>query len=45
MLCLPILGRHAGQIVMGGRVNPRWLQVQDLDLFSGFSLVAESCSV
>ena len=33
------------QILMGGKVNSRWLQAQDLDLFSGFSLILEACSV
>ena len=33
------------QICAGGRVNSRWLQVQDFDLFSSFSLVMEPCSV
>jgi hypothetical protein len=33
------------QIGAGGRVNSRWLQAPDLDLFSGFSLVVEPRSV
>jgi hypothetical protein len=33
------------QTLMGGRVNSRWLQAPDLDLFSGFSLVVEPRSV
>jgi len=39
------IGSNGGQIAMGGRVNSRWLQAQDLDLFSGFSLILEACSV
>ena len=33
------------QTLTGGRVNSRWLQAPDLDLFSGLSLVVEPCSV
>ena len=36
---------NSRQTLMGGRVNSRWLQAQDLDLFSGFSLEMDSCSV
>ena len=36
---------EADQMVTGGKVNSRWLQAQDLDLFSGFSLILEACSV
>jgi hypothetical protein len=35
----------SGQIATGGRVNSRWLQAQDLDLFPAFSLVMYPCSV
>jgi len=33
------------QMEIGGKVNSRWLQAPDLDLFSGFSDVMEPCSV
>jgi hypothetical protein len=35
--------RYGRQIVIGGKVNSRWLQARDLDLFLGISLVMEPC--
>ena len=39
------LSRPPSQILTGGKVNSRWLQAPDLDLFLGFSLEMDSCSV